>query len=495
MSTEVRTSERAQLPTDAPTVLPAQSDGGLSRGALNTFDLLFMVMAAAAPMAVVVGTMPLAFALGNGIGVPGTFAFVIVGMLLFAVGYVRIIPYVRNAGAFYAYISASFGRAFGLGAAYVAAVSYFALSCSTIATLAFFCGDLFERVSGLNTRWEAWAALSILLLSALAHRRITLAATLLAVALIAEITLLGLLDIAVIRAHGSQFFSLRLFTPSSIFVPGIGIAAIYAFNGIIGIEGTAIYQEETIDSKRTIPKATYLAVLAIGAFYVVTGWCLVVGLDNDAQISTIAARDPGHFVLDQFSRYLGSWAANTLSVLVVSSAFAASLALFNNSARYVFALARDGVLPKLLARTHAKHQSPYVASALLTGLLITVLGPCALAGFDPLTNISTALVGVGSVGLMTLLAVTALGIPVYFGRQGIWGLSYTIAPGVGGAMIAIATVLAVKNYASITGVSSVAINRLPIWLVVIAALGICQAVWLFKHKPHIFGQIGSNRVE
>jgi amino acid transporter len=495
MSPEGQTSERAPLLTAVATEPPAQAPGRLSRGALNTFDLLFMVMAAAAPMAVVVGTMPLAFALGNGIGVPGTFAIVIVVMLLFAVGYVRIIPHVRNAGAFYAYISASFGRAFGLGAAYVAAVSYFALSCSTIATLAYFCSDLFQRMSGLNTRWEAWAALSILLVSALAHRRITLAATLLAIALIAEIALLGLLDFAIVRTHGAQFLGLRSFKPSAIFVPGIGIAAIYAFNGIIGIEGTAIYQEETIDSKRTIPKATYLAVIAIGAFYVVTGRCLVVGLDNDAQISAIAGRDPGHFVLDQFSRYLGTWSANSLSVLVVSSAFAASLALFNNSARYVFALARDGVLPKQLARTHSRYESPYVASAVLTLLLIAVLGPCAIAGLDPLTNISTALVGLGSVGLMALLAITSLGIPVYFGRRGIWGFGYTLAPGLGGALIVIATLLAVKNYSALTGVSSPAINRLPIWLVVIAALGICQAVWLFKHKPDVFDQIGSNRVE
>lgn len=62
---------------------------GLGRGLLGTADIVFMVMAAAAPMATVVALMPLAFAFGNGAGVPGTYLVAILAMLLFAVGYVR----------------------------------------------------------------------------------------------------------------------------------------------------------------------------------------------------------------------------------------------------------------------------------------------------------------------------------------------------------------------------------------------------------------------
>src|SRR5262245_32813998 len=110
-----------------PGVLPASGsplarDGGLRGGVLGTADIVFMVMAAAAPMAVVVALLPMALAFGNGPGVPGTYVFAIGAMLLFAIGYVRIIPHVQNAGAFYAYIAASIGRVWGLAAAYVAAL-------------------------------------------------------------------------------------------------------------------------------------------------------------------------------------------------------------------------------------------------------------------------------------------------------------------------------------------------------------------------------------
>jgi len=480
---------------DPENIVEAPTSGTLSRGVLNTTELVFMVMAAAAPMAVVVALMPMAFAFGNGPGVPATYAGAVIAMLLFAVGYVQIIPHVRNAGAFYAYISASFGRKVGLAAAYVAAISYFSLCCSTLGALAFFSSELCTRLSGFNTRWELWASLSIALVSYLAYRRITLAATILCVALVAEIVLLAMLDVAILHAQGLEAFSLHYFSPSIVFAPGIGIAAIYAFNGLIGVEGTAIYQEEAKDRQRTVPRATYLSVLAIGGFYVLTGWCLVVGVGNDAAISGIARGDPGHFVLGQITHYMGNWAADTLSILVVTSAFAAVLALFNNAARYLFALARDGVLPRVLANTHPRHHSPHIASGVLTVLLIIVFACSSLLGLDPLTTVATALVGVGSVGLMALLATTSLGIPAFFARRGTWGFSHTLAPTIGGCIIAVATLLAVRNYAAITGVTSPVINNLPFGLFAVAAAGLIQAAWLSKYRQDIFDRIGSNRVE
>jgi amino acid transporter len=485
-----------EMPLTRDAELPAAGAGDrLGRGVLNTSELVFMVMAAAAPMAVVVALMPMAFAFGNGEGVPGTYVGAMIAMLLFAVGYVQIIPHVRNAGAFYAYISASFGRTCGLAAAYVAAISYFALCCSTLGALAFFSAELCKRISGINIRWEFWAALSIAAVSYLAYRRITLAAKVLSIALGAEILLLGILDVAIAHYRGLGEFTAQPFRPSVVFAPGFGIAAIYAFNGLIGVEGTAIYQEEARDRTRTVPRATYLSVIGIGCFYVLTSWCLVVGVGPGAAIAGAARSDPGHFVVGQITDYLGNWGGDLLSWLVVTSSFAAVLALFNNGARYVYALSRDGVLPRALARTHARYQSPYVASGVLTLLLAVVIAFSSIAGLDPLLNISTALAGMGSVGLMALLATTALGIPVFFAKRGVWSIRCTVAPAISGCAISIATVLAVRNYSALTGVDSAVINNLPFALLGIAVVGGIQARWLLKQRPGTYQRIGSNRVE
>lgn len=468
--------------------------GRLSEGVLGTSDIVFMVMAAAAPMAVVVALMPMAFAFGNGAGVPGTYLAAIGAMLLFAVGYVRIIPHVRNAGAFYAYIAASLGRALGLAAAYVAALCYFALSCSTLSALAFFAAQFVQNHFGTAVHWSIWAFGSIACVAWLSYRRITLAAKVLTAALGAEVALILLLDFAILRDVGLRGVELGSFAPGTVLAPGLGIAAMYAFNSVIGVEGTAIYQEEARDRARTVPRATYLAVALVGAFYVLTAWCITssAGAQN---VGAMARQDPGMFIENMMQRHLGTVGATTMSVLVLTSAFAAVLALFNNSARYLYALARDGVLPPVLARTHFAHQSPHVAGLVLTIALSLVIGVCAAAGLDPLVNVTTALVGLGSVGLMALLAITALAIPVYFLRRQAFGLGTVVAPAIGGLLISAATVLAFVNYPTLTGVDSAVINRLPYLLLVIAAAGAMQALWLKHADAARYERIGSTRIE
>ena len=97
---------------------------------LGTGDIIFMILACAAPMGVMAGIIPLAFAFGNGAGMPGTQLLVCAVMMLFAVGYVRMIPHVRNAGAFYAYIALSIGKDAGIAAAYVAVAAYVCAAAS-----------------------------------------------------------------------------------------------------------------------------------------------------------------------------------------------------------------------------------------------------------------------------------------------------------------------------------------------------------------------------
>jgi amino acid transporter len=466
----------------------------LGEGMLGTAAIVFMVMAVSAPLGVVVGLMPIALAFGNGAGVSGSWLLCVGAMLLFAIGYVRIIPHVRNAGAFYAYISASFGRTSGLAAAYVAMVSYFALCCSTAASLAYFCADFMQSYMGLNSRWEVWAALSIALVTFFGYRKITLAATVLSFVLVAEIGLILLLGLAVAVQRGPGAFNLHDFSLPEIFAPGLGIALIYAFNSLIGFEGTAIYQEEARMRAVTIPRATYISAVAIGFFYVIASWSLstAVGSDN---VGSIARRDPGHFVASCAAMYLGPAGVIAVRTMVLSSAFAAVLGLLNNTTRYIYALARDGVLPRRLARTHPIFRSPHIAGVVVAALLALVMALAAIAGLDPLLNVSTSLVGLGSVGLMALLATTSFAIPVFFARRGEYGIKVTLAPTLGGIVIASATYLAIANYPALTGVSSGLINSLPWLLVAVAGVAIGQAYWLRAKQPAIYARIGISRVD
>ena len=70
-------------------------------GRLGPVGIVFMVVAAAAPLTVIGGNMPLAMGLGNGAGAPVGFLLASLVLLVFSVGFVTMTPHVPEAGAFF----------------------------------------------------------------------------------------------------------------------------------------------------------------------------------------------------------------------------------------------------------------------------------------------------------------------------------------------------------------------------------------------------------
>ena len=104
---------------------PLAETGQLKRGVLGTGSLVFLVVAAAAPLTVMAGVAPLAILVG-GIGAPVGYLAAGLVLTIFAVAFTRMTRFVRSGGAFYAYIATGLA-ARGLAAALLALVSYNAL--------------------------------------------------------------------------------------------------------------------------------------------------------------------------------------------------------------------------------------------------------------------------------------------------------------------------------------------------------------------------------
>lgn len=470
------------------------SKPGLIPGQLGTADIIFMILACAAPLGVLGGLVPLAFAFGNGAGTPGTMLLICLVMLIFAVGYVRMIPHVRNVGAFYAYIATSLNKQVGVAAAYVAIIAYICASTSTLGAMAFFSTDFVQEVFGVTTRWEMWAAISVALIAYLSYRKITMAAKVLAVLLILEVAFILVLDVLILYHVGFAGLDFSSFTPAAVLAPGFGISIIYAINGVVGFEATAIYREEARNSLVTIPRATYGAILVLGTFYVFSSWCLVLSVTPE-KLQAVAAADPGRLLTGMGELYLGELGRHALNLLVVTSLFAAALGFANNIARYLFAVARDGLIPAVLGKVHPQHGSPYVACIFLTCIFTVVIGAFALAGLDPLLNLATSLSSMGAVGLMCLLTTTSFSICVFFIRRGEYSLTKTGAPLLAGLLLAVATCLSLANYSALTGTDSVLVNNLPFLFLVVVIAGYLHGSWLKRNRPSVYLKVGSTRVE
>lgn len=405
-----------------------------------------------------------------------------------------MIPHVRNVGAFYAYIATSLNKQVGVAAAYVAIIAYICASTSTLGAMAFFSTDFVQEVFGVTTRWEMWAAISVALIAYLSYRKITMAAKVLAVLLILEVAFILVLDVLILYHVGFTGLDFSSFTPAAVLAPGFGISIIYAINGVVGFEATAIYREEARNSLVTIPRATYGAIFVLGTFYVFSSWCLVLSVTPE-KLQAVAAADPGRLLTGMGEHYLGELGRHALNLLVVTSLFAAALGFANNIARYLFAVARDGLIPAVLGKVHPQHGSPYVACLFLTCIFIVVIGAFALAGLDPLLNLATSLSSMGAVGLMCLLTTTSFSICVFFIRRGEYSLAQTGAPLLAGLLLAIATCLSLANYSALTGTDSVLVNNLPFLFLAVVIAGYLHGSWLKRNRPSVYLKVGSTRVE
>lgn len=86
----------------------------LHRG-LGVSGIVLMVVAAAAPVTVVVANFPIILAVSGSVGAPLMILVASVILLLFSVGYAWMTPHVPDAGAFYSYIDRGLAGGSGSG--------------------------------------------------------------------------------------------------------------------------------------------------------------------------------------------------------------------------------------------------------------------------------------------------------------------------------------------------------------------------------------------
>jgi amino acid transporter len=453
---------------------------------MGPFELAFFVVAAAGPLLVVAGFAPLAFIIG-GVGAPGAQLVAALVLLLFAVGFTRMALRIRNPGAFYSYIGRSLGRPMGGGAAVLALTAYSVIAIGQLGAVGAFAAGTVSRLTGLDVPWPVFSVGAILLVAVLGHRRISLSAKVLGIALLAEVAILLVLAVPVLVQGGPEGLDFGSFSPSAIFAGG-GTGAMFAvvFGAFIGFESTAIYAEETREPARTVPRATYLALGFLGIFYTFMAWIAVVAFGKSGIVAA-ASENPTELFFLATEQYVGHGATVIMEVLLISSAFASTLAFHNTTSRYLFTLGREGLLPRRVASVHPRHGSPYVASAVQATAALVVVLLFALAGADAYLGLFLLMVGPGILAVIVLQALCAVAIVVFFRRQptgeeeSVWAT--LIAPLLSLVGLVVATWLVVINFELLSGRTDWVNVLLVACLPLAFAVGVVVTVALRRRDP------------
>ncbi|GAA2171983.1 APC family permease [Agrococcus versicolor] len=454
------------------------------QGRLGVPGIVFLVLAAVAPLTGIIVVAGIGIAVGTGGGTPVMFLLATVVLLLFAVGYAQMAKQLTNAGGFYAFVVRGLGRTAGLVAALIAVVGYNCFVAGAVGTSGFFTAIVLEGVFGIATPWWLWSLVSVALVWLLTRSGIDLSAKILGVALVLEVAILVVLDVAILVRTG---YSFEAFLPEVFLTGSVGLGLLFAANAFVGFEATGLFGEEARDPKRTIPRATYIAIAFIGVFAAITTWAIVSALGvRQAGEEGLAHLAAGDLIFSVSEEYLGSALTVVMQLLLIVSLFAALLALHNSATRYLYALGRVGVLPRALARTRA-NGSPVVASTVQLVFATAVAMAFAIAGADPITALVASFTGIGTLGIIVLQAIAATAIVVHFRRvrDPRW-LSTLVLPGLGGLGLWAITSLAFANFPALAGSDSPVVALLPWLLPAAAVVALVVAQRLRASRPEVW---------
>jgi amino acid transporter len=297
---------------------------------------------------------------------------------------------------------------------------------------------------------------------------------------------IGITLLLVFREHGFSLVTHTLGAEASsggsVFA---GLLAALAVGGwvFIGFDCAAGAAEETQDAARHVPRAIWIALLAVGAIVMVNALAAELAHPDPA---AIVAGDDADPVTTAVVGAFGSWSGRPFAAVVLVAFLSCGMAAQAVTARTMFSISRDGALPgsRLLRVVGRRRQAPVGA------ILVTAVAACLglLLGLDSAAVGSLIAFGTTAIYVAFLLvAVAALiarlrgtWVPAGAVSLGRWGLPVN-ALAVGWLAFETVNIAWPRESLAPPGAPFYQVWAAPIFLGVVAVLG---AAYLVVAKPH-----------
>ncbi|MFC5221738.1 amino acid permease [Bifidobacterium leontopitheci] len=182
-------------------------------------------------------------------------------------------------------------------------------------------------------------------------------------------------------------------TPSVYGIPGILSGAALVFFAFIGFDVVATASEETKDPHRNVPLG-----IGVGMALIIVMYMLVAIVTTGMVSYKDLAAQPNPSLSTAFELVGAGWAAKIISFGIVLGLATVVMVLLLGLTRVVFAMSRDGLLPRSLSRT-GKHGTPAVLQ-IVVGVVMALVAAC----FD--IGVLSDMVNIGTLSAFTLVAVS-----------------------------------------------------------------------------------------
>jgi amino acid transporter len=346
---------------------------------------------------------------------------------------------------------------------------------------------------GVNTSWVACALVAWALVAVLGMLWVDLSGKVLGVLLIAEIAVVIIYDLVMVSNPAEGSVSVATLNPGQLMTPEVVAMMVLAISGFTGFEATVVLSEEAKDPKKTITRATHLAVLLAGLMCALSAWAMSVGAGT-GRIVADAREEQTDLVFTLVGPHVPAVMITIGYVLFMTSIFAALLAFHAAVSRYQFALGRERILPSRWGYTHPRTGAPVVGSITQSLLALGVILGYWAAGADPLVQLFGYLTSVGGLGVLILMWGTSAAVIAFFlrhpHRENAWRAK--VSPIVAFFLLSVILFATVVGLGDILGLAEGSIFN---WAFsagygVLAVLGALWALVVKYSRPDVYASIG-----
>ncbi|MGL5809693.1 MAG: APC family permease [Nocardioides sp.] len=292
---------------------------------------------------------------GKGAGVAAPLAVAIAAVGVLALGWI-VAAYAKKihaAGSLYDYVTAGFGSRVGGAAGLLYYSGILMLGAAILVVLGGTIRDTLDAEFGTPFLPEVvWDLLLLAIVAVMIFRGASLSTRLQLVLAVVSMVVVGLFSILVIIDAGGGNSLGTAFNPGEApgGISGVAFGVLYGVLLFTGFETAANLGEETDNPGVNIPKAVLYSVLAIAGFYLICTYAQVVGFGFDLDAFGAAAGAPLFALAAPSAGGVGSLGLlRIVELVVILDMLAVLIGCATAGARGLFALARDGRLPKPLA--------------------------------------------------------------------------------------------------------------------------------------------------
>ncbi|MDT8912299.1 APC family permease [Amycolatopsis sp. PS_44_ISF1] len=338
----------------------------------------------------------------SGGAAPTAYAVATVAILLTGLSYAKMARVVPGAGSVYSYARAMLGRRIGFLAGWAMLLDYFFIPMVGWLIQATYCEAQFPAVP----RW-VWLVLVVALTTGVNAFGMKLAdrvnKVLMTVA-IGSLALFAVLCVVYLGHHDTGPVTGAVWNSQSS-VGAITAAAAVAAYSFLGFDAISTLGEETKDSTKTVSRGVIACVVAAGAIFLVLSFILQLVHPG----GRFADEDAAAFAIKIMVG--GRTYADIVNFISVAGGVASCIALQASTARLMYVMGRDGVLPRrVFGRLSPKLGTP------VTGLLLTAAAGVIAMGLDLAT--ATSFINFGAFLGFTLVNVSVVAWSIRERKEG-----------------------------------------------------------------------------